>query len=149
MESAKIELTGQLIEHMERMYARMRSESPEEWSDLELTIPQFRTLMMLRQGPERMGTIAQHLSSSLSSATSMIDRLVDKGLVERVAQSDDRRVVACQLTPSGRGEIERFWSLGRTRIARIAEQLSIEELRIVLEAMQLLYSAGQKAFGGS
>ena len=149
MDSAKNELTAQLIEHMERMYARMRSESPDEWSDLELTIPQFRTLMMLSQGPQRMGAIAQHLSSSLSSATSMIDRLVDKGLVERVAQSDDRRVVACELTSSGRGQIDRIWSLGRTRISRIAEELSIEELRIVVEAMQLLYSAGQKAFGGS
>ena len=69
---------------------------------------QFRTLVLLSQGPQRMGNIAAHLVSSLSSATSMIDRLVDKSLVEREPDPDDRLVEICQLTSQGLGEIERF-----------------------------------------
>ena len=149
MESDKNELVGQLVEYLERTYAGMRSEASEQWSEAELTLPQLRTLMMLSQGPQRMGAIAQHLSSSLSSATSMIDRLVDKGLVDRVSSTEDRRVVTCQLTVSGQEEIGRFWSIGRVGMARIADYLSVEELRTVVEAMHMLFSAGQKAFGGS
>ena len=146
MESAKNELTVQLVEYLERTYAGMQSEASEQWSEAELTLPQLRTLMMLSQEPQRMGAIAQHLSSSLSSATSMIDRLVDKGLVERVSSTADRRVVTCQLTASGQEEIGRFWSIGRVGMTRIADYLSLEELRKVVEAIKLLYEAGQKAF---
>lgn len=146
MESAKNELAGQLVEYLERTYAGMQSEASEQWSEAELTLPQLRTLMMLSQRPQRMGAIAQHLNSSLSSATSMIDRLVDKGLVERVSSNEDRRVVACQLTASGQEEIGRFWSIGRVGMTRIADYLSVDELRTVVEAIKLLYEAGQKAF---
>ena len=143
---ALVEQMGDLIQGM---YAQCRSESPEEWTELELTMPQLHTMALLTQGPQRMGVIAGRLSSSQSAATSMIDRLVDKGLVERVPDKDDRRVVACQLTPAGREEMERLWRISRMRIARIADHLTIEELRRVVEAMQLLYLAGQRSQEGA
>ena len=146
MEPAKNELAEKLVEYLERTYAGMQSEASEQWTDAELTLPQLRTLMMLSQRPQRMGAIAQHLNSSLSSATSMIDRLVDKGLVERVSSNEDRRVVACQLTAAGQEEIGRFWSIGRVGMTRIAGYLSVEELRTVVNAIKLLYEAGEKAF---
>lgn len=138
---ALVEQFGDLVQ---RMYAQVRSESTEEWTELELTMPQLHTMALLSQGPQRMGVIAGRLSSSQSAATSMIDRLVDKGLVERVPDRDDRRVVACQLTAPGREEMERLWRISRLRIARIADHLTIEELRRVVEAMQLLYQAGRR-----
>jgi DNA-binding MarR family transcriptional regulator len=107
-----------------------------------LTIPQIKTLTLLRhQGPQRMGSIATYLGSTLSSSTSIIDRLVDKGLVERVPDPDDRRVVICQLTPQGQEATEQFWRIGRTRVVELAERLDIEELEIVVRAMELLYKA--------
>ena len=137
-------LVEQLVEYLERMYAGMRSEPTKGQSEAELTMPQFRTLMMLSQEPQRMGAIAGLLSSSLSSATSMIDRLLDKGLVERVSDSTDRRVVVCRLTDSGREEIESFWRIGRLGIARIAVHLTTEELRRIVDAIHLLYTASQR-----
>ncbi len=107
-------------------------------------MPQFRTLMMLSQEAQRMGAIATLLSNSLSSATSMIDRLVDKGLVERMSDSEDSRVVVCRLTDSGRDEIDRFWRVGRLGISRIAVHLTTEELRTIVDAMHLLYTASQR-----
>ena len=92
-----------------------------------------------------MGVIAWRLNSSQSAATSMIDRLVDKDLVARVPDKDDRRVVACQLTESGREEMERLWRINRMRIAKMSDYLTIEELRRVVEAMELLCLAGQRA----
>lgn len=145
MESTKEQLLEQFIDLTQQMYAQVRSEPTEEWTELELTMPQFRTLMLLTQGPQRMGAIAGQMSSSLSAATGMIDRLVDKGLVERVPHREDRRVVACQLTPQGRDEIDRLWRISRLRIGRIAAHLTTEELGKVVEAMRLLYRAGQRA----
>ena len=139
---ALVEQMGDLVQ---QMYAQCRSESMEGWTELELTMPQLHTMALLSQGPQRMGVIAWRLSSSQSAATGMIDRLVDKGLVERVPDKDDRRVVACQLTSPGREEMERLWRINRMRISLIADHLTIEELGRVVEAMELLGLAGQRA----
>lgn len=139
---ALVEEMGDLVQ---RMYAQCRSESTEGWTELELTMPQLHTMALLSQEPQRMGVIAWRLNSSQSAATSMIDRLVDKDLVVRVPDKDDRRVVACQLTGTGREEMERLWRINRMRIAKMADYLTIEELRRVVEAMELLCLAGQRA----
>ena len=139
---ALVEEMGDLVQ---RMYAQCRSESTEGWTELELTMPQLHTMALLSQGPQRMGVIAWRLNSSQSAATSMIDRLVDKDLVVRVPAKDDRRVVACQLTGTGREEMERLWRINRMRIAKMADYLTIEELRRGGEAMELLCLAGQRA----
>ena len=144
-DAAREALVEEFADLVQQMYSQCRSESTEEWTELELTMPQLHTMILLGQGPQRMGIIAWRLSSSQSAATSMIERLVDKGLVERVPDRDDRRVVACQLTAPGREEMERIWRISRMRIARIADHLTIEELRSVVEAMQLLNLAGQRA----
>ena len=66
---------------VEQLNQRMHCQPPDDWADLELTIPQIRALMSLQPGPQRMGNISSYLGSTLSSTTSIMDRLVDKGLV--------------------------------------------------------------------
>lgn len=140
----KDQLIQKLVDLVDRMCAQMRPESDEEWSDLELTMPQFRAICLLGQGSERMGNIAGNLSTSMSSATSMIDRLVDKGLVERAPDASDRRVVTCQLTTKGREEMDRFMRVNQLRLTRMAGRLTVEELQTVVNAMEILCSAAQR-----
>ena len=144
MQMTKDQLIQKLVDLVDRMCAQMRPESDEEWSDLELTMPQFRAICLLGQGSERMGNIAGHLSTSMSSATSMIDRLVDKGLVERAPDASDRRVVTCQLTTKGREEMDRFMRVNQLRLTRMAGRLTVEELQTVVNAMEILCSAAQR-----
>ena len=96
MESSKEQLVQSFVELMERISAQRRSRPPEQWAELELTMPQVRTLFLLSQGPKRMSEVADYLGRGISAATSMVDRLVRKRLVERVAEASDRRVVACR-----------------------------------------------------
>ncbi len=149
MESPKDKLTQELVDLVDRLSSQMRPESDEEWTELELTMPQFRAICLLGQGPERMGNIAGHLSTSMSSATSMIDRLVDKGLVERAPDASDRRVVTCQLTARGREEMDRFSRIHQLRLTRMAGRLTMEELQTVVDAMEILCSAAQRGCQGS
>ena len=144
MQMTKDQLIQKLVDLVDRMCAQMRPESDEEWSDLELTMPQFRAICLLGQGSERMGNIAGNLSTSMSSATSMIDRLVDKGLVERAPDASDRRVVTCQLTTKGREEMDRFMRVNQLRLTRMAGRLTVEELQTVVNAMEILCSAAQR-----
>ncbi len=145
VEIGREQLTERFVELVEQINQSMHCVPPEGWSDLELTISQIRALALLFQGPQRMGNIAAFLGSILSSATSLIDRLVEKGLVERMPDPSDRRVVVCALTPQGQEAIEQFWRIGRIRITELAERLAPAELRDVVHAMELLRRAAQSA----
>lgn len=141
-ETYKQQLIERFIGLVEQINQCMHSRPLEGWPDLELTIPQIKTLTLLQhQGPQRMGNISTYLGSTLSSSTSIIDRLVDKGLVERAPAPDDRRVVICRLTSQGQESVEQFWRIGRMRVTELAERLDTEELEIVVHAMELLCKA--------
>lgn len=138
---------------MEQVSLHTRPLALEGWPELELTMPQFRALLLLGQGPRRMGDLASHLGVSLPSATSVVERLVQKGLVERRDDPSDRRVVLCALTPRGREEVEKVWRAGQMRLEAVADALSTEELALVVRAMELVLEAlrrrGDRPEGGA
>jgi DNA-binding MarR family transcriptional regulator len=71
--------------------------------DEDVTLPQFRTLVVLvSRGPQRVVDLAQELAVTSSTAVRMCNRLVRKGLVARRVRPDDRRVAWITLTAAGR-----------------------------------------------
>ena len=140
-EQRKKLLVQRLVELMEQFSAQMRSRSPAVWDDLDLTMPQVRTLLLLGQGQARMSEISANLDRGMPTVTGVIGRLVKKGLVERVEDGSDRRVVACRLTPPGTEVVERFWRIGRMRSEALAQALTVEELEAVLPALAILSEA--------
>lgn len=128
----------------EKMRHSMMHESMQDWSELDLTMPQLRTLGFLARDACRMGEIAAYLGSSVSSATSLVERLEGKDLVKRVHDPVDRRVVMCHLSPRGRELIDRFWRMQRRKLKSVAELLSIDELTRVTEAVELLAAAFER-----
>lgn len=121
---------------------RMRALwNSKEWSEVELTMPQFRALDLLVGAPQRMSEIAHALGTSMQATTSLIDRLVDKGLVERAHDTTDRRVVICRLTPAGTSEMERFYRIGQAKLEVLIDLLDDDEIETVITAYRTLSSA--------
>ncbi|HTS00466.1 MAG TPA: MarR family transcriptional regulator [Bacteroidota bacterium] len=58
-------------------------------------------LLLGQDGACSMSELAQKIKLTVSSATLIIDRLVDRGLVSRHRSDDDRRVVRVELTREG------------------------------------------------
>lgn len=139
-------LTDRFVELVEQINQQMHCRPVAEWEELDLTVPQIKTLALLQQqGPQRMGSVSAYLGSTFSAATSIVDRLVDKKLVERTLDSDDRRVVICQLTSEGQEAVEKFWSIGRMHIVELSEHLSTEDLGTVVRGMELLRRAVEES----
>lgn len=70
-----------------------------------LTFPQYEALLLLfysRRGSLPLGKMGTRLQVHRASVTNVVDRLVEKGFVERVAHAYDRRTVLAQITPAGR-----------------------------------------------
>src|ERR1700750_329525 len=76
---------------------------------LDLTLTQALVLEYLSDfGPVTQTRIADHLHRGRAATGATIDRLHDRGLVDRRTNPDDRRVWLVELTPAGRvlvGEI--------------------------------------------
>ncbi len=145
MKSNKPTDVDKLADLLEATYLEMRSRPPESWSNLDLTMTQAKILFHLRLGPLRMSEIAPYVSSSASAVTSMVDRLVNKGLVIRADSTEDRRVVTCRLTDKGQEEVLNVWRIGRMQIEKIASFLSVEDLEVVITGIEKLMVACENA----
>jgi DNA-binding MarR family transcriptional regulator len=69
----------------------------------QVSAPQLHCLLALyEQGPLPPSQIARSIMVKSSTVTGIIDRLEQKGLVERLRNSPDRRVITIQLTEAGK-----------------------------------------------
>lgn len=140
------QLTEQLVDLFEQINRAMHCTPSDGWDGLDLTFQQVRVLALLFEGQQRMGNIASYMGCIMSSATNIVDRLVDKGLVIRSIDPEDRRAVVCRLTDQGKETMERFWSIGREKIITLADQLEASELAEVVRAAVLMNQAASIAF---
>jgi DNA-binding MarR family transcriptional regulator len=70
----------------------------------DLTFPQYNVLRILRGArPEALscGTISQRMLTRDSDLTRLLDRLEERGLVTRVRDARDRRMVTATVTDAG------------------------------------------------
>ena len=140
------ELTQRLVESVEHLNRQLRLDRLSEWQDLDLTIPQAKTLFLLeRQGPQRMGTIAGALGIAVSATTTVVDRLVERGLATRLSDPTDRRVVICELTEQGRQAADRFWTIGQEKLQALADHLQAEQLTGLVQAFERMCDAEVEA----
>ena len=117
----------------------------EPWLELNMSTPQLKALLLISEEEGiRMRELARKLGGSFSNATVLVDRLVDRGFVERLAEPQDRRVVLVRTTGKGRRLIERLASSWRTLSAPLLETLATEDLATVRNALRVLLEAARK-----
>src|SRR4029078_1087411 len=85
--------------------------------------------------------VAELLDVSLSNATGIIDRMEEKGLIERVRVPDDRRLVLVRPGAAGlRARVESE-TARRERLRSVLGRLSAAERPAVFEAVRTLRRA--------
>jgi DNA-binding MarR family transcriptional regulator len=86
---------------MRFMLEKGRPRMLELWREFDLMPPQQIVLGLLDE-PRPMGELARHMQCDNSNITGLVDRLTERGLVERRAAEGDRRVKLVALTDAGR-----------------------------------------------
>ena len=111
--------------------------------DENITIPQFRTLVILsNHGPMNLGTLAGRLGVQRSAAGRMVDRLVGVGLIDRQTNPTSRRELLAALTTRGRQIVRRVTAHRRDEIARIVEAMPAQERRGLVRALAAFTAVG-------
>lgn len=109
------------------------------WVRKSVSMAHLHVLAVLEsEGPRSVGRLARELDVSLASATGIVSRMEERGLVRRARDPQDRRVVLVELTPAGRevrGEIGRR---GAAHLRELLEQVGEEDLRHFLIGLRAL-----------
>ena len=124
---------------IEQIILRLKPQICEESRLMELTLQQFRTLVLLyTEGTMRMSNISCQLGIGMPAVTSLVGKLEEKGLVTREHNTEDRRVVLCFATQQGISEVEKFWRIRREQINHILSSLNEEEVKLVAQATEII-----------
>jgi DNA-binding MarR family transcriptional regulator len=111
--------------------------------DETITIPQFRTLVILsNRGPVNLATLATLLGVQPSATGRMVDRLVSAGLIDRLPHPTSRRELLAALTKRGRDVVRQVTNHRRVEIARIVEQMPPGERHGLVRALTAFTAAG-------
>ena len=98
------------------------------WLQTELTFAQLRALFTLADyGPTPIGGVAGRLGIGLPAASSLVDRLVEQGLVQRREDPFDRRRTLAQTTGAGQALSQRRRQGSREALRAWLEQMDGEE----------------------
>jgi DNA-binding MarR family transcriptional regulator len=99
---ARLSAAEDAIAGMGRAVGSLRCAGSQRLVRLGISMTHFHVLTLLRHHDAMpMGRLAEILDVSMSSATGIIDRMEERGLVERVRVPDDRRVVIVRPTAAG------------------------------------------------
>ncbi|MFN0072522.1 MAG: MarR family winged helix-turn-helix transcriptional regulator [Chloroflexota bacterium] len=140
-----IELIQRGIHLQSQINRLVRNLGPDDpWLAVELTMPQLKVLFRLNaQGPARVGALARALRVTLPTMTGILDRLVEQGLIRRDEDPTDRRLVISRLTPEGQELVDQLQAAGRTRLARVYEALSPDDLARHVAALECVLHAAE------
>ena len=111
----------------------------EAMRPLGLTGPQADALLVIGQTePVSLKELGGLLIAEAGHPSRLVDRLVDAGLVERVAAGDDRRRIELSLTRHGRRLADQALATREGIIALARERLEGRDLGPVLEVLREL-----------
>lgn len=71
--------------------------------EFDLTMPQFNILRILRGAKEALAVniVKERMVEKSPNTTRLMDKLIDKGLIDRTRCADDRRVVFVEISEKG------------------------------------------------
>jgi len=119
------------------------------WLRGSLSLVHLQVITTLEaEGPLSMTHLAEALDVSVASATGIVGRMEERGLVERRHRDDDRRVVEVHITPRGQKVFQVMERQRRTRFASVLEHLTEGELEAFLVGMRAMRAARAKVKAG-
>lgn len=106
-----------------------------------ITPAQFRILDMVHGKTDKPAEIAAMLGISPPAVTSLLERLEERGLLERKAGREDRRRVELALTSAGEELVRKVNRCRRAKLRKLLEKLDGKSRASLRESLELLYKA--------
>jgi DNA-binding MarR family transcriptional regulator len=140
-------VVDQILGELSPWIARRQRSLTRNWCQRSVSMTHLHVLLLLQtEGTLSMSRLADLLDVSLPNATGIVGRMEERGLVHRVHDDHDRRIVQVQLAPAGQSVLEETDLMRREQLTRILEELTpdqqmaclavVRDLRTVAERLQ-------------
>lgn len=103
--------------------------NPTEFAVLEL---------LYHKGSQPIQVIGKKVLIASSSITYVVDKLESKGYVQRIASSEDRRVILADLTPAGSDLMDVVFPRHAQSIHSVLDGLDFEEKHLLIQQLKKL-----------
>ena len=140
----------------EAIHALVRRFSLAERADVAccgMTVAQAATLEALADGGLRLGELGRRLGIAPSTLSRNLDRLVERGMVERGPDLNDRRALRAELTDNGRRAAasvrEQEIEFSRTILDKLPEATAPATVSTLEELLTAIRSATQTCCPGA
>src|SRR5947209_5100399 len=141
-----LELNSQIISRHLKAISSKQLGPENIWHNMPLTMPQFKTLLIVvGSSGITVGQLAKGIGVGLPTASGIIDRLFEHGMVTRSEDPQDRRITRVEATRRGRELVEKLNNNGRNTWRLLLERLDYDELQTVAKAIELLSKAAQSS----
>lgn len=138
----KDEVIDRILHGIAAIFREVLPLAHQELLDMDLTATQLKVVLLLYlYGSTRMSELAGSLGVTLATATGIVDRLVERGLIARESLPEDRRVVMCRLTGKGMEQTDSLWKTSREKARQLLSVMELSRLQMIDEALGSLRPA--------
>lgn len=130
MSSALVEMLPLLPKRLVRTDSIVRKHG--------MPFSQIQILVMLAQGPMSIGDVSGKLSIAKPNITPLVDNLRKHGLVERVRDAEDQRIVNVCLLPEGEAKLQLILDDVKEQIVAWPGEYSRSEMKELNNALATL-----------
>jgi DNA-binding MarR family transcriptional regulator len=103
-----------------------------------ITVEQFHILRRIHFGHNTVSELADFKQISRSATSRTVDHLANKGLVNRLPDSGDRRRVILTLTAEGSTLLDRLFDSSRVWMAQKINMLDEEDIKAAIKGLETM-----------
>jgi DNA-binding MarR family transcriptional regulator len=93
---------------------------------------------VMKHGPIHMSEIGKRMDISKPYMTALVDKLIREGLVERIPDKNDRRVINVAITKAGRHTLKEFRKNARKIIVENLSSLNSDDVSALHESLKTI-----------
>ena len=138
---ARDHLIDDALQAQKQIVQAMHAAAEPTWLQLDLTMAQLKGLLALADSAMTIGQLAEALGSGKPTASILVERLVQLGLVERAEDPLDRRRTIARVTARGEELVARLRQGGRERLRTWLSRLGDDDLAALVQGLQALATA--------
>ncbi|MCF6138139.1 MarR family winged helix-turn-helix transcriptional regulator [Pseudalkalibacillus berkeleyi] len=125
---------------LRKISGHIKQKGREILNDFSITPPQFVALQWLFEQDEMtIGDLSNKMYLAYSTTTDLIDRMEKNGLVKRIRDPNDRRVVRIQKLDKGYEIIEEVIKRRQNYLKELTDSFSADEIENLHQSLHLLY----------
>jgi DNA-binding MarR family transcriptional regulator len=144
-EAESADLVEQILQQLEPMIARQRRAVAKHGCLRAISSTHLHVLYLLDgQGPMTMSRLAESLGVSLPNVTGIVDRMEERGFIERGRDPEDRRVVTVSATAGGHETVEEIDQIRRQAMRSILTRLTPDQQRRALDTFKDMRAAAEE-----